>query len=85
MKFSIKYFLSKRNQIRLVIFRIWPHLLNKSFMENFIFCAVNVPLKYYATFKVSKSEWFFYKINTCLQKTTTCIGLPAEQIFLVNK
>ena len=24
------------------------------------------------------------KINTCLQKTTTCIGLRAEQIFSVN-
>ena len=54
-------------------------------MENFIFCAVDVSLKYYATFKMRKNEWLFYKINTCLQKTTTCIGLPAEQIFLVNK
>ena len=39
MKFSIKYFLSKRDEIRLVTFRIWSHLLKKSFMENFIFCA----------------------------------------------
>ena len=30
-------------------------------------------LKYYATFKVRKSGSLFYKINTCLQKTTTCI------------
>ena len=22
--------------------RIWPHLLKKSVMENFIFCAVNI-------------------------------------------
>ena len=28
-------------------------------------------LKYYATFKVRKFEWLFYKINTFLQKTTT--------------
>ena len=41
---------------------------------------VNI-LRYYATFKVRKFEWLFYKINTCLQKTTTCIGLRAEQIF----
>ena len=40
-------------------------------------------LRYYATFKVRKFEWLFYKISTCLQKT--CIGLRAEQIFLVNK
>ena len=34
-------------------------------------------------FKVRKFEWLFYKISTCLQKA--CIGLRAEQIFLVNK
>ena len=32
----------------------------------------------------SKFESLFYKINTCLQKATTCIGLQAEQIFSVN-
>ena len=32
-------------------------------------------LKYYATFKMR---------NTCLQKTTTCIGLQSEQLFSVN-
>ena len=39
-------------------------------------------LRYYATFKVRKLESLFYKPNTCLQKTTTCIGLQVEQIFL---
>ena len=33
MKFSIKNFFSR-------FLRIWSHLLKKSFMENFIFCAV---------------------------------------------
>ena len=41
-------------------------------------------LRYYATFKVRKFESLFYKINTFLQKTTTCIGLQVEQIFPVN-
>ena len=41
-------------------------------------------LRYYATFKVRKCESLFYKINTFLQKTTTCIGLQAEQIFSEN-
>ena len=41
-------------------------------------------LRYYATFKVRKFESLFYKINTCLQKTTTCIGLHVQQIFSVN-
>ena len=41
-------------------------------------------LRYYATFKVRKFDSLFYKINTLLQKTNTCIGLRAKQIFLVN-
>ena len=36
MKFSIKDFFSKYDQI-------WSHLLNKSLMENFSFCAVIQP------------------------------------------
>ena len=41
MKFSIKDFFSKCDQIRSFL-RIWSHLLKKSFMENFIFCAVTL-------------------------------------------
>ena len=40
MKFSIKDFFSKCSQICRKL-RIWSHLLKKSFVENFIFCAVN--------------------------------------------
>ena len=40
--------------------------------------------RYYVTFKVRKFEWLFYKVNTFLQKTITCIGLQAEQIFSAN-
>ena len=39
MKFSIKDFFSKCDQIRKKL-RIWSYLLKKSLMENFIFCAV---------------------------------------------
>ena len=39
MKFSIKDFFSKCDQIRWKL-RVWSHLLKKSIMENFIFCAV---------------------------------------------
>ena len=41
MKFAIKDFLSKCDQIRSLL-PIWSHLLKKSLMENFIFCAVFV-------------------------------------------
>ena len=39
MKFCIKDFFSKCDQIRSFL-RIWSHLLKKSLMENLIFCAV---------------------------------------------
>ena len=39
MEFSIKDFLSKCDQIRRKL-KIWSHLLKKSLIENFIFCAV---------------------------------------------
>ena len=39
MKFFIKDFFRKCDQMRSFL-RIWSHLLKKSFMENFIFCAV---------------------------------------------
>ena len=39
MKFSIKDFFSKCDQIRSFL-RIWSNLLKKSLMENLIFCAV---------------------------------------------
>ena len=41
MKFSIKDYFSKCDQIRSVL-RIWSHLLKKSLMEKLIFCAVNL-------------------------------------------
>ena len=40
MEFSIKDFFRKCDQIRSFL-RIWSHLLKKSLMENFIFCAVD--------------------------------------------
>ena len=39
MKFSITDFFSKCDQIRSFL-QIWSHLLKKSVMENFNFCAV---------------------------------------------
>ena len=44
MKFSIKDLFSKSDQIRSFL-RIWPDLLKKSLMENFIICAVIGNLK----------------------------------------
>ena len=41
MKFSIKDFFSKCDQIRSFLW-IWSHLLRKHFMENFIFCVMKI-------------------------------------------
>ena len=45
MKFCMKDFFCKYDQIRRKL-RIWSHLLKKSLMENFIFCAVLLSLKH---------------------------------------
>ena len=39
MKFSMKNFFSKCEQIRRKL-RMWSHLLKKSLMQNLIICAV---------------------------------------------
>ena len=41
-------------------------------------CGGNQALRYYAILQ-SEKMCLFYKFNTCLQKTTTCIRLQAEQ------
>ena len=41
MKFTIKNIFSKCDQIGSFL-QIWSHLVKKSVMENFIFCAVGV-------------------------------------------
>ena len=50
MKLSIKNFFSKCEQIRSKL-PIWSHLLKKSLLENFIFCAVNS--------EIIKAPWQF--------------------------
>ena len=45
MKFFIKDFFSKCDQIRTKL-PIWSHLLKKSLIENFIFCAVLIKAEF---------------------------------------
>ena len=73
MKFSIKDIFSKCDQNRRKLW-IWSHLLQRSLMENFIFCAVtglvdgtgpllNLALSLFApsllTLYFQKSYWIF--------------------------
>ena len=59
MKFSIKDFFSKCNKIRSFL-RIWSHLVKKSLMENFIFCAVaQKNSEFCQTSKIKRFDWVF--------------------------
>ena len=55
MKFFIKDLFSKCDQICSSL-RIWSHLLKKSLVENFIFCAVKLP-KYELRTLLLKEVW----------------------------
>ena len=62
MKFSIKDFFSKCDQIR-SFQQIWSHLLKKSLMENFIFCVVilnHLIITYYANMFTALFESLIY-------------------------
>ena len=57
MKFAIKDFCSECDKIRRKL-RIWSPLLNKSLMENFIFCAVIDALIHFKTVKAINKMCF---------------------------
>ena len=62
MKFSIKDFFNKCDQIRSFL-RIWSHLMKKSLMENFIFCAVNIAEHF--LLKTEQNLTSFWEIFFC--------------------
>ena len=77
MKFSIKDFFSICDQIHSFL-RIWSHLLKKSSMENFIFCAVN-GLKLKKSLEIQLKIEFLTPNNgseKCLEKTQSWVLWP---------
>ena len=62
MKFSIEDFFSKYDQIRSFL-QIWLHLLKKSFMENFIFCAVQYNFI---------GKWNVFALRNSNQSSSSC-------------
>ena len=75
MKFSIKDFLSKCDQIRRYL-RIWSRLLKKSLMENFIFCAVYAKtVNSYVCQKTSA-----YMIGSALNSLLSCAHLTWKNV-----
>ena len=61
MRFSIMDFFSKCDQISRKLW-IWSHLLKKSLMENFIFCAVNI-WRVLRLLEESNCSHYFFKIS----------------------
>ena len=78
MKFSIKNFFSKCDQIRRKL-PIWSHLLKKSLMENLIFFALedlSVKHKHFALKK--KRAWKSSQENVILLKIFDRKKLPSS-------
>ena len=81
MKFSIKDFFSKCDQIRSFL-RIWSHLLKKFLTENFTFCAVFIKIigssLGYAEATVDKCSAV---LNSCSEKFSNSQGRNSNQVF----
>ena len=81
VKFSIKGLFSKCDQIGSFL-RIWSHLLKKSLMKNFIFCAVPVKILGEASSIKSFGVWEGDAVSLLTQ-----IGLatkPPRKLFWFN-
>ena len=81
MKFSTKDFFRKCDQISNFL-RIWSHLLKKSLMENFIFCAVK-DLSAYLTHDVASVLLY---ITGILQYLKTCHkrAVPGKHMYNIS-
>ena len=87
MKFSIKDFFSKYNQIRRKL-RIWSHLLKKSLIENFNFCALKDELfwiSFERFFCNSKTLFFLYNLVGFLKVYTCKLLLLFNTVYLMSK
>ena len=78
MKFSIKDFFSKWDQIRSFL-RIWSHLLKKSLMENFIF------MQLWVKNTQVKTKWGHKKQDMrCFARTSNSIKVTKEQHLVIK-
>ena len=85
MKFSIKDFFIKCDQLRIFL-RIWLHLLKKSLMENFIFCAVpDAIFLHYSCIlalhrQLTKTLNQFLKLSKASKYLEMCMSVLFEQL-----
>ena len=73
MTFSTKEFFINCDQIRRKL-PIWSHLLKKTLMENFIFCAVSVVM-----------SWKHLKPSICRERCVYFTTLFAAIDYIYNK
>ena len=85
MKFSIKDFVSKYDQICRKL-QIWSHSLKKFLMENFIFCAVSFFGKYEqgASYHKSHFEIFDHSAMNFMLGCTLLIDVTIAPRNLLN-
>ena len=87
MKFSIKDFFSKCDQIRSFL-QISSHLLKKSLLENFSFCAAIGKLESILVsdiMRISVLSWIFFLRNSSLflkEVTFKCAMIGSYKFFL---
>ena len=85
MKFFIKDFLSKCDQIWSFL-RIWSHLLKKSLMENFVFCAVNKRLEVlFLKLDLIAKLHFFGESNDDLEMSETTVKRWNFEAWMINE
>ena len=78
VKFSIKDFFSKCDQIRSFL-RIWSHLLKKSLMENFIF------MQLWDKNTQVKTKWVHKKQDMrCIARTSSSKKVTNEQHLVIK-
>ena len=85
MKFSIKDFVSRCGQIRRKL-RIWSHLLTKSLMGNFIFCAVYISHKKNFRGNTTQEDHSFSEISrTCAYQGVTNVSFSEKLAYVLNE
>ena len=80
MKFSIKDFFSKCDHIRRKL-RIWTHLLKKSLIENFIFCAVAAGDLNIDVLNLTKIKYLYNCVLSNFVSGVTCVKSKYDKSF----
>ena len=80
MKFSIKSFLSKYDQIRSFL-QIWLHLLKKYLPENFIFCTVSYWICAFASKSLITAVFTLTLPTPCMSENNIKIKINSNFYF----